>query len=456
MSKKTNIPPSATDLEELVLGGLMIDAKAADDVMIVIKNPDVFYDLKHRYIFSAIQSLYHENTGIDIKTVSDRLQYMGKHKDAGGDLRIIELTKKVASGAHVEFHSRILLQRWMRREFIRNSSILSAKAYDLTEDVFDILDEAASYVDAINEQISGGTKEVTMADALSIIRKRIEILSSKEEGEITGIPTGFNKVDRFTGGWQGSDLIILAARPGMGKTALMLNNILECAKREIPCGVISLEMPVHQLVTRLVACNSHFHLNQLFRHGFDKPEYFTTFLELESKMVDYPIYFDDLSTDIRDIYTKARMWKRKYGIQMLVVDYIQLAGDRNKSQFREQEVSSITRNLKKLAKELEIPIIALSQLNREVETRSDKRPKPSDLRESGAIEQDADIIIFIYRPEYYGLPADADADGNTQLIFAKYRNGSLGNLYLHFDHNKTKFIESIEVDSDETEDDMPF
>jgi len=361
----------------------------------------------------------------------------------GGDFYLIQLTKKIASSAHIEQHCRILHQHWMRREFIKTGSDLMAKAYDGREDVFDILNGVSVAMDFINEQISGQSGERTIEQILDEIQDRIERLSNKGENEISGIPTGFKKVDRFTGGWQPSDLIVIAGRPGMGKTALVLNNILECGRRNIPCGMISLEMGTQQLVTRLVACNSHFHLNQLFRHGFDKEEYFLKFLELKDKMRKYPIYFDDRSTDIRHIYSKARLWKRRHDIQLLVVDYIQLASDKTKPH-REQEISSISRNLKQLAKELNIPVIALSQLNREVESRNDKRPRLSDIRESGAIEQDADIITFIYRPEYYKLPLEEEflaMGANAEFNFAKYRNGSLERIGLYFDANKTKFMD---------------
>ncbi|MEM9685351.1 MAG: replicative DNA helicase [Bacteroidota bacterium] len=441
MSKKNYTPPHAIDLEQVVLGALMIDTKAADEVMLMLKNPKVFYDPRHQAIFTAISFLYGQNQAIDLITVGTQLRAMDKLESCGGDFYLIELTKRIASSAHIEHHSRLLLQFWIRRQLISDAHRIRAKAYDEQEDVFDVLHSAGLLLDAIGEQVSVQVRETTMEEALEAIGKRIEILSNKTEHEVTGIPTGFQKVNRFTGGWQPSDLIIIAARPGMGKTALVLNNILECVKQGIPCGIFSLEMSVHQLVTRLVACNSHFHLNQLFKHGFDKSEYFTTYLELEEQMKDYPIHFDEHSTDIRDIYTKARLWKRKYDIQLLVVDYIQLASDKTKKSHREQEISSITRNLKQLAKELNIPVIALSQLNREVENRNDKRPKLSDLRESGAIEQDADIIAFIYRPEYYGLPIPEDMEGNTHLIFAKYRNGSLSHLDLYFDKNKTKFTD---------------
>lgn len=443
MKKQDYITPSAKDIEEVVLGALLIDRKAIDEVMLIVKNDEVFYEPKHRYIFKAMRLLYEKNEAVDMLTVSDQLKSMDKFDVAGGDFYLIELSKKVASSAHIEQHCRILHQKWMRREFIKAGSDLMAKAYDGREDVFDILNSVSVAMDFITEQISGQRGETTIAQILDDIRDRIERLTNKKENEISGIPTGFKKVDRFTGGWQPSDLIVIAGRPGMGKTALVLSTLLACLKEDIPCGMISLEMSKNQLVTRLIAANSHFHLNQLFKHGFDKQEYFIKFLEVKDEMQKFPIYFDEESTDIRHIYARARLWKRKYDIKLLVVDYIQLASDKTKSH-REQEISSISRNLKRLAKELHIPVIAISQLNREVENRSNKRPKLSDIRESGAIEQDADIITFIYRPEYYKLPLDKefeDMGANAEFNFAKYRNGSLDRIGLYFDANKTKFMD---------------
>jgi replicative DNA helicase len=278
------------------------------------------------------------------------------------------------------------------------------------------------------------------------------MLSRADQVNLTGVATGFKVLDDFTGGWQPSDLIIIAARPGMGKTSFVLKTTLECGIRNIPCAFFSLEMSSNQLSARTIANNSNFHLSQLIRKGFEKPEYFNTLSSKIDKMKDFPIYIEDTpSMDIRDIVSKARIMKRKHDIKILIVDYIQLIVDKTKANNREQEISSITRNLKLIAKELNIPVIALSQLNRSVETRTDKHPKLSDLRESGAIEQDADIVTFLYRHEYYypDSPLDdwlVNKGANAEFSFAKYREGSLETIGLQFDGNKVKYSDPQEHD----------
>ena len=447
--EKGLIPPQALDMEEAVIGAVMCDAKSIDEVITVIKSSDVFYKDAHRFIYDAVQDLYNNNRPIDLLTVSEQLKRNEKLDYVGGDYYLISLVQKVGSSAHIEFHARIIVQNWMKREFIKTSSEVIGLCYDQSTDVFDVENYLESKLDLIRELISSGSNQLTMSQAVHHVVERVERLSYMEEGEITGIPTGFDKLDRLTGGWQDSDLIIIAARPGMGKSAFCSATILASVLKNKAVGVISLEMSTVQLVTRLMANNSNFHLNQLFRHGFNKDkinEYFPKLNALKDSMKGYPVYFNDTpALDIRDVKSAARLWKRKHGIKLLIVDYLQLVKDATKSNNREQEVSSITGQLKAIAKELNIPVIALSQLSRKVEDRGGlKKPQLADLRESGAIEQDADVIGFIWRPEYYKfeVPQELyDIGANTELNVAKHRNGSLERVGLWFDENKTKFQE---------------
>lgn len=444
--EKGKIPPQALDLERAVIGALLSDDKAIDEVVGVIKSSIVFYKEAHQFVFEACLDLYYKNQPIDLLTVSDRLKSMSKLDLVGGEFYLIDLMQSVNSSAHIEFHARVLVQQWMKREFIKLSSEVISKAYNEASDVFEIENYMETKLDIVKGVTSSGKNQLTMEQATKLVVDRVEVLSNMKQGEITGVPTGFEKLDKETSGWQPSDLIIIAARPGMGKSSICSATILAASKNKKAVGVISLEMSTQQLVTRLMANNSNFHLNQLFRHGFEShkfTDYFPKLKDLQVKMEGYPVYFNDTpSLDIREIKSTARLWKRKHKIEILIVDYLQLIKDGTKTN-REQEISSISQQLKAIAKELEIPVIALSQLSRAVETRGgDKKPQLSDLRESGAIEQDADLIAFIWRPEYYGfeVPEELSAVGaNTELSIAKHRNGSLNRIGVWFDANKTKF-----------------
>jgi len=449
--EKGKLPPQDVNLEEAILGAMMIDAAGIDECLMVLKSADVFYKEAHKNIFEAIQTLHHESAMVDLLTVSSQLRKMGVLAECGGDFYLIQLTQKISSSAHIEIHSRLLLQFFIKRQMIRDASEVLSKAYDEEMDVFELMSFASGRLDAINEQSSSGITDLTMKAGLQKIEKRIEILSSAKDDELSGCFTGFRKLDKLTNGWQNTDLIVIGARPGMGKTSLVLKTMLENVKHNIPVGFISCEMSTQQLMTRMVACNSHFHLNQLFRTGFEKTKYWQQFRELKEQMETYPAYFDDTSIDVYDVVSKLRLWKRKFGIKMAIIDYLQLMSCKSlgKNTIREQEISTITRTLKRLAKELKIPIILLSQLGRDVETRGDKRPQLKDLRESGAIEQDADVVAFIYRPSYYGLEADIDMQSqgaNTEFIIAKHRNGSLDRKGLYFDENKTKFMDPEDLE----------
>ena len=444
--EKGKLPPQAVDLEEVVLGSMLIDAKGVDDVLSVTHNPAVFYKEAHQYIFEVIYNLWSQAKQVDLFTVAEGLKQKKLLDTVGGEYYLIQLTLKVSSSAHSEYHTRIILQKYIARLFIAMGNDFTEKGYDTTLDLFDLLEYGEKAFTEISEMISKGRTPLTWAQALLEVPKRVERLTNLEDGELIGVPTGLNKIDRFTGGWQKTDLIVIGARPGMGKTALIVRNMIEAAKQGYKVGFLSMEMSVIQLAIRGVSINSNYHMKQLNQTGFEHSKYFKVLNELVNEMQSLPIFIDDRpGLTIGEIKSRARTWKRKQGLDILFVDYIQLAGGTDDIRIRTGETS---RGLKHIAKELDIPVIGLSQLSRGVESRGgSKRPMLHDLKEAGDIEQDADMVIFIYRPEYYGFNDYLDEgvleDGeNTELIVAKNRNGGLGTIGSWFDGNKTKFMDS--------------
>ena len=443
--EKGKLPPQALDLEEAVLGAMMIDKKGVDEVIDILQS-DAFYKDAHKHIFEAIFQLFTDSQPIDLLTVSAQLKKNAKLDLAGGDYYLIQLTQNISSSAHIEFHSRIILQKFIQRSLIRISSEIIEDSYDETTDVFDLLDKAESKL----YEVTQGNIKRSSETAQSLVnqaKKRIEEIANKEG--LSGIATGFEKLDKVTSGWQPSDLIIIAARPGMGKTAFVLSMARNVAiDFGHPVALFSLEMSSVQLITRLISSETGLSSEKLRTGKLEKHEW----EQLSVKVKDLekaPLFIDDTpSLSIFDLRAKARRLKSQHDIKIIIVDYLQLmtAGGNGKGGGnREQEISTISRNLKALAKELEVPVIALSQLSRAVETRgSSKRPLLSDLRESGVIEQDADIVSFIYRPEYYKIDEwDDDEQGSTkdqgEFIIAKHRNGSLENVRLKFIGHLGKF-----------------
>ena len=439
--------PKAVELEAAVIGAMLIDKKGADDVMSVIKTPHAFYDARNAEIFLAAQEMYFAGDPIDLLSVGQKLRQRGALANAGGDVYLITLTQSISSSAHTEHHCRILLQQMVRRMIIAFNANVTAMAYDETVDVFDLMQRWTKEFDKINDLIKTGKKAETVASALEILQQRIEMLSAGNGDTVmTGLSTGFRRINRQTGGYHPGNLIIIAARPAMGKTAEAIKIAIENARSGVPVGFISGEMAILELVGRIVAVDTNFHLGQLLKTGFEKPQYFTTFAEHKHRIAQYPIYIDDSGAlDITDVVVECRRMVRMYGVKMIVIDYIQLMSDRSKGNNREQEISAISRRLKKLAKELGVVIIALSQLSRRVEDRRPPRPILADLRESGAIEQDADIVQFIYRPEYYGLEMEderlVNIGANAEVIYAKYRGGSVFTTGLKWIGDKTKFVD---------------
>ncbi len=442
--QKGKLPPQAVDLEEVVLGAMMIDKKGVDEVIDILQ-PEAFYKESHQLIFNAIISLFEKQEPIDIKTVSFQLKKDGNLNSVGGDYYLIELSQKVSSSAHIEFHSRIILQKFIQRKLISISNDIIEESYDETSDVFDLLDKAESKIYDISQR---NLKKNTQSaeDLVLAAKKKIEEISKKEG--LSGIASGFGEIDRLTSGWQSSDLIIVAARPGMGKTAFTLSMARNISvENNMPVAFFSLEMSAIQLITRLISSETGLNSEKLRTGKLEKFEWELLNVKV-TNLENAPLYIDDTpSLSIFELRAKARRLSSQFGIKLIVVDYLQLMtlGSSQKSGNREQEISTISRNLKALAKELDIPIIALSQLSRAVELRGGtKRPILSDLRESGAIEQDADIVSFLYRPEYYKIDEWDDEErspalGQAEFIVAKHRNGGLSSIKLKFINSLGKF-----------------
>ena len=446
------IPPQALELEEAVLGAMLIDKKGVDEVIDILQ-PDAFYKTSHQLIFEAIYQLFQDSQPIDLLTVSSELRKKGKLEAVGGEFYLVQLSQRVASSAHIEFHARIILQKFIQRSLIRISNEIIESAYKESTDVFDLLDEAESKLYDVTQGNIKKSSE-TAQNLVLEAKKKIEEIS-KRDG-LSGVSTGFEKLDKLTSGWQPSDLIIIAARPGMGKTALTLSMARNIAVgKQIPVAFFSLEMSSVQLITRLISSETGLSSEKLRTGKLADHEW----QQLNVKVTDLekaPLFIDDTpSLSIFDLRAKARRLSSQHGIKLIVVDYLQLmtAGASTKTGNREQEISTISRNLKALAKELNIPVIALSQLSRAVETRGGtKRPMLSDLRESGAIEQDADIVSFIYRPEYYNIDEWDDdertpSQGQAEFIVAKHRNGGLDNIRLKFVGHLGKFEDLDSFDS---------
>jgi replicative DNA helicase len=441
------LPPQAPDLEEAVLGALMLEKNALAAVVDILK-PEAFYVDAHSRIYNAILTLWKDKQAVDILTVTNQLKKSSELEIVGGAYYISKLTNRVASSANIEFHARIVLQKFIQRMLIQISTETIKDAFEDSTDVFDLLDKAESGLFAIAEN-NIKKNYAKMSDLLKEAIEQIEKAKTQEDG-ISGIPSGFTALDKVTAGWQRSDLIILAARPGMGKTAFVLalarNAAIDFQK---PVAFFSLEMSSVQLVTRLISGETGLKADKLKRGQLEPHEWQQLHSQI-TKLADAPIFIDDTpALNVFELRAKLRRLKSEQNIDMAIIDYLQLmtAGGEGKGN-REQEVSTISRSLKAIAKELNIPIIVLSQLNRQVESRgganNSKRPQLGDLRESGAIEQDADMVMFIYRPEYYNITSDdsgKNLQGLAQIIIAKHRNGSLEDVDLRFISENAKFTD---------------
>ena len=438
------LPPQAIEIEEAILGALMLERDALTSVIEILR-PESFYKDANRLIFEAIVQLFNNSDPVDIKTVVHQLRKNGQLEIIGGAYYVSELTTKVNSSANIEYHARIVAEQSIKRELIRISGEIQNDAYEDTIDVFRLLDKAEqSLFDVSEAHIRKNYDKMS-----SLLHEAIEQIAAKKDRKdgLTGIPTGFSALDRVTSGWQPSDLVIIAARPGMGKTAFvvsaMRNAAVDFGK---PVALFSLEMSSIQLVNRLICAEAELESEKIKKGDLADYEW-EQLIHKTAKMSDAPIFIDDTpGLSILELRAKSRRLVAQHGVSLIIIDYLQLmTGDTSKSGGgnREQEIASISRALKGIAKELNVPVIALSQLSRAVETRGgDKRPQLSDLRESGSIEQDADMVMFLYRPEYYGITQDengAPLNGVGEVIIAKHRNGQLKNVQLKFIGKFTKF-----------------
>ena len=441
--------PQNIEMEQAVVGALMIEQDAYGQVSELLK-PESFYDKRHQIIFDAIRSLNAQQRPVDLLTVTEYLDSQQTLEDAGGPLYLTQLTERVTSSAHIEYHARIIAQKFLARELITFASLVQTQAFDTTIDVDDLMQEAEGKLFAISQQ--NLRKDYTQINpVISEAMKELEKAAARRDG-LSGLTSGFPHIDKITSGWQASDLIIIAARPAMGKTAFVLSMAKKMAvDNRIPCAMFSLEMSNVQLVKRLMTNVCEIPGDKM-RNGQLAPYEWGQLHNRIRDLYDAPIYIDDTpSLSIFELRTKARRLVREHDVKIILIDYLQLMNASGTSfGNRQEEVSTISRSLKGLAKELNIPIIALSQLNRGVEKREGedgKRPQLSDLRESGAIEQDADMVCFIHRPEYYKIYQDEkgrDLRGMAEFIIAKHRNGAVDTVLMRFRNEFARFQDTDE------------
>lgn len=439
-----HLQPQALDVEKLVLGALMID-KDAFSIVSEFLRPQTFYEPRNQKLYQAIQTLNMDEHPVDISTVIEELKREGTLEDVGGPMYVLELSHNVASSAHIEYHAHILSQKFLARQLISYAGNLETKAFDESVDVNELMQEAEGSLFELSQH--NMKKDYVQVD--TVIAKAIDVLqkASANSGGLTGVPTGYVKLDEKTSGWQSSDLVIIAGRPAMGKTSFALSLAKNIAvDYRVPTALFSLEMSNVQLVNRLISNVCSIPGNKMLNGQLSKDEWERLDKNIRN-LQGSPLYIDDTpGLSIFELRTKARRLVREKGVKIIMIDYLQLM-NANGMRFgsRQEEVAKISQSLKGLAKELDIPILALSQLNRTVEGREGiegKRPQLSDLRESGAIEQDADMVMFVHRPEYYRIYQDEkgrDLHGMAQIIIAKHRKGATGDVLLSFKGEFTRF-----------------
>jgi replicative DNA helicase len=440
MELEGRMQPQAVDLEEAVLGSILLENNAFEQISDIF-FPDMFYKESNQNVARAVLNLKNDGKPVDILTVTQELKRIGLLEITGGPYYVSKLTDRIASAANIEFHARIVLQCAIKREMILQSTKLIKSAYDDSTDVIELVDDYEKGITKFTSQIFTA-KSHTSSD---LFHKIIEENKAKRinPNKVQGVETGFRELDALTNGWQKSDLIILAARPGMGKTAFVLCTARHAVKKGSPVAIFSMEMSALQLYNRLAAQETEIP-HDIIKKGMDEATE-KLFKRDMDMLVNAPLYIDDQGgLSLFELRNKARKLKRDKKIEMIIIDYLQLMSGNGKEGNREQEISIISRGLKALGKELDIPIIALSQLSRSVENRPGgaKIPQLSDLRDSGSIEQDADMVFFLYRPEYYGISYDADNEptaGKAKLITAKNRHGALTDVDLRWIGYLTKF-----------------
>lgn len=439
-SAEGRVPPQAMDVEMAVLGGMLLEKEAISKAIEVL-DESAFYKPAHQQIFSAMTGLFERSEPIDLITIIEELRRRGQLEKIGGEFYLTELTTKVTNAANIEFHAHIVLEKALMRQLIASSSEMASRAFSETEDALELLDEAEQQIFQISEQRMK-KNFVSMNTAVHSTMEMLESIHGKHSG-ITGVPAGFTELDNITGGFQKSDLIIVAGRPSQGKTALVLSVARNASViHSVPIGFFSLEMSTQQLVMRLICAEARVdaHMVRTGRLPEDEWRKLSTSV---GRLYKAKIFIDDTpALGILELRAKARRLKVEHNVGMIVVDYLQLMQGPKNAQSREQEISSISRSLKALAKELNIPVVALSQLNRAVEARGDKRPVLADLRESGAIEQDADVVVFVHRPEMFGIEKDENGnstEGTAELIIGKQRNGPTGTARMVFIKQYARF-----------------
>jgi len=441
-----NKPPQALDVEEAVLGALLVEPNCVDEAMEEL-TPSCFYSEKHRMVFEAVVRLVNEHETPELLTVSEQLKKDGNLEIVGGPVALVQLTQKIGAAAHIEFYIKILKQKCIQRELITASYTILKDAYDESINVDDLIDTAQTKVFAA---IQNNVKK-DVQDIGSVINRALNDIERLQDSTgLSGVPSGFPSLDKITLGWQPSDLIILAARPSVGKTAFVLNVARNASvDHRCPVAFFSLEMPAIQLVKRMMVSETGLSADKI-KGGVKLEPY--EWKQLEIKLMDLtkaPLYIDDTpSLPVMEFRSKAKRLVKQKGVKLIIVDYLQLMqGPAELRGFREQEVAAISRTLKATAKELNVPIIALSQLSRNAVTRqgSNNRPQLNDLRESGSIEQDADMVIFIHRADYQGLSDNPEDIGKTTIIIAKHRNGEIGDINMTFRHAEVKFVDNEET-----------
>ncbi len=440
------VPPQSLELEEAVLGACMLEKDTFAQVLEVIQSAECFYLDAHQKIYAAMRRLFDKGTPVDLLTISDELRKTNELEIVGGAYFLTRLTMAVMSSAHVEAHARIVMEKFIQRELIRISGSVIADAYEDSTDVFDLMDKAESGLYEITDKHLRKNFK-SLQDVLVQTMNEIDEARKKTD-DLTGVPSGFKGLDQLTSGWQKTDLIILAARPSVGKTAFCLNLAMNAAMnpgKEFPVAFFSLEMGAGQIVKRLLSAVTDVRLEAITRGKMADHE-FIQMSQRMAKLAQAKIFIDDQAAlNIFELRAKCRRLKQKHDIKMIIIDYLQLMTGGDKGGNREQEISKISRDLKALAKELDVPVIALSQLSRAVETRKESKvPQLSDLRESGAIEQDADMVMFLYRPEYHGINNDEmgeTIEGETHIHIAKHRNGSLGVEKVRFIKEYQRFVD---------------
>ena len=445
VDRLAKLPPQALDIEESVLGALMLEKDALTTVIEILK-PESFYKETHQEIYKAIIQLFNDAAPIDLRTVVNQLRKNDKLTFVGGSYYVTSLTTRVSSASNIEFHARAILEYAIKRELIAIATEMQRNAYKDTQDIFELLDQAERALFEVTD--SNIRKNYSnMRSLLGEAFKDLDIKRQHKSG-LTGVPSGFTGLDRVTSGWQKAELVIVAARPGMGKTAFLLSALRNAAvEHGHPVAIFSLEMASLQLVNRLISAEAALEGEKIKKGNLADHEW-EQLIHRTSQLSQAPIYIDDTpALSIFELRAKCRRLKAKHDIQLIAVDYLQLMSGESirGAGNREQEIASISRSLKSIAKELNVPVIVGSQLSRAVETRGgNKRPQLSDLRESGSIEQDADMVLFLYRPEYYGMTEDEEGhptQGMAEVIVAKHRNGSLDSVALKFIGKYTKFAD---------------